>query len=401
MKRLLVLLFGILLHNFSMAQLVVHSARWEVAGGGASCDATRQLTAACNGLRTCRVPVDPASLCGGDPAYGSLKILDINYSCDGVRQAATGFPDGSVASLHCQRRRGNSLLQIRAARWAAMDGAGSCDAYPLLSQACNGKESCEVYVWPRYVCGSDPAFGSVKRLEIDYSCGNRQQNRVGFEDGNFAHLRCSNSAPVQQVYTAPPPKVLHGSNGNSGGSGGLQVMNARWEVVGGGAWCDATPQMARACDGRGACQLPVDGNYLCGGDPAYGKVKRLDIKYMCNGRVQPVVGFQDGSQAILQCGTAVVGGPVVSNPVERQLLQITFARWEVNGGGPWCDALPQMAAACNGRKFCQIAVDPRSLCNGDPAPGRYKTLEVRYTCHGRPGATMGFPDGAQAALRCD
>ncbi|MBI3230112.1 MAG: hypothetical protein HYZ45_08065, partial [Burkholderiales bacterium] len=142
MKRILMLLAGILIHQLAAAQLVVHGARWEVAGGGASCDATRQLAAACDGLRTCRVPVDPASLCGGDPAVGSLKILDIQYSCDGIRQAPIGFPDGSTASLHCQRVHiSKPLLQIRAARWQALDGSGSCDATPLLSRSCNGKQS--------------------------------------------------------------------------------------------------------------------------------------------------------------------------------------------------------------------------------------------------------------------
>ncbi|MBI3229944.1 MAG: hypothetical protein HYZ45_07130 [Burkholderiales bacterium] len=244
-------------------------------------------------------------------------------------------------------------------------------------------------------------MGSLKRLDIDYSCGGRQQNRVGFEDGNFAQLRCGDNAPVVQVYQPPvqtPGPIHHGSHSGGSIKNGLTVVNARWEVVGGGTWCDATPQLAGACDGRTSCQLPVDPKYLCNGDPAVGRQKRLDIKYLCNGNMQPQIGFLDGSQASLQCGGVA---PPVQVPASNQLLQVTFARWEVNGGGPWCDALPQMAAACNGRHFCQVPVDPRNLCSGDPAPGRYKTLEVRYTCRGKPKATMGFPDGSQAALNCE
>lgn len=403
MKQILMLVVGILIHNFSMAQLVVHSARWEIAGGGANCDATRQLTAACNGLRECQIPVNEENLCDGDPAYGIKKVLDIHYSCDGVRQAPAGFPDNSLASLQCRRIHMNKpQLQIRYARWEVREGGAGCDATTNIARACNGKEGCEVYVAPPYVCQRDPAYGQFKRLDVEYSCGGAVQRRLAFEDRTLAQIRCPDRYQNPQHSRQPqhPQQPLHGSNGNSGGSGGLKVINARWEVIGGGPWCDATPQMTRACDGRGQCQLPVEANYLCGGDPAVGRVKRLDIKYMCNGVMQPMVGFQDFAQATLQCGNGPIGGPPATNPVERQLLQVTFARWELNGGGPWCDAISQMAAACNGRRSCQVPVEPRSLCN-DPAPNRYKTLEVRYTCRGRPQSTLGFPDGSQAVLRCD
>lgn len=415
MKRIFALI-GVLacmmVHGLAQAQLSVYSARWEVAGGGAGCDATPQVAGACNGRRHCRLEVNPNNLCGGDPAFGQMKVLDIKYACDGRRQAEVGFPDGSQAVLRCERPRGNApLLQIRSARWIG-DGAGSCDATPKIAQACNGKEKCEVYVDTRYVCGFDPAFGVVKHLDIQYACNGRQQSMASFTDGNLAYLRCDGSAP-NSIYQPPvkgdvpvqqPEPIRHGSHGNSGGNGSyvgtVQILSARWEVIGGGPWCDATPQFGRACNGRSSCQLGVDPYFLCNGDPAPGRLKRVDVKYSCDGRVQPVVGFQDGTQAILRCGNAGVVPPTPPSPPASH-LQITQARWEVNGGGPWCDATPQMAQACNGRRFCQVAVEPRNLCSGDPAPGRYKTLEIRYNCNGRPQSVLGFPDGSQALLRCD
>lgn len=395
----------------ALAQLKVHSARWEVAGGGAACDATAQLSAACNGFRNCNLRVDPANLCNGDPAFGQLKVLDINYSCDGRRQSAIGFADGMMASLRCERpRRGKPVLQIRSARWEVIGGGQACDALPQISAACNGQEACQVYVDPRYVCGVDPAFGKQKRLDIQYSCNGQPQTPLGFVDGSLALLRCdgrsqapgtnhysqSNVAqtyPVRPTVEMPPP-VHHGHNQH------LQILAARWEVIGGGPWCDAAPQLSRSCNGRNYCQIPVDPSNLCNGDPAVGRLKRVDVKYSCNGVVQPVLGFQDGSTISLRCGDGHAVNPA---PVRggAQHLQITSARWEVNGGGAWCDATPQMAGSCNGRQFCQVPVDPRNLCNGDPAPGKYKTLEVRYTCNGRPQSTMGFPDGSQAVLRCE
>ena len=470
MKLIFMLVIGILFHNLSFAQLQVDSARWEVAGGGANCDATGQLAAECDGSQECQIPVDEDFLCTGDPAPGRKKVLDIRYSCDGMRQAPVGFPDQALATLSCRRgHSGNPPLQIHYARWQVRNGGAGCDATGNIARACNGKDGCEVYIAAPYVCKRDPAYGQMKRMEVEYSCAGEVQRRIAFDDNTTARIRCSGSyqvprnaqhtqpsqpsypirtqpsypvaqpsypvaqpsypiaqpsprpvypphiiaqpsprpvmpppvmSPPPQAQPQPMPAPLQGSHGNTGGSGGLKVINARWEVIGGGPWCDATPQLARACDGRGQCQLPVDGNYLCGGDPAAGRGKRLDVKYMCNGVIQQPLGFADFSQAILQCGTGPIGGPPATNPLERQLLQVSFARWEVNGGGPWCDAMAQVAAACNGRRVCQVPVDARSLCS-DPAPGRYKTLELRYTCRGRPQANLGFPDGSQAVLRCD
>jgi hypothetical protein len=63
-----------------------------------------------------------------------------------------------------------------------------------------------------------------------------------------------------------------------------------------------------------------------------------------------------------------------------------------------CDATPAMIAACNGKTFCQVYVDPRYLCP-DPASGEYKSLVVTNSCEGK-SETLSFPDTAQAILRC-
>ncbi|WP_338847525.1 hypothetical protein V8J88_02280 [Massilia sp. W12] len=387
----------------AQAQLQVHSARWEVlAGGNESCDASAQLQRICNGRRFCQVAVTPENLCHGDPAYGKQKVLEIQYSCDGVRQQHSGFPDGAIAALRCERGGNLPRITINSARWEA-PGAGSCDALRQIGRACNGKDICDVFVDQRYVCGSDPAYGVAKQLNIQYSCNGRQQSMLSFGDGQLGQINCRNSqrAPSSPVVSNPPPNraPVHG--------GRLQVQEARWEVVGGGSWCDATRQMSAACDGKSECDVPVAANYLCNGDPAYGKQKRLDVKFTCNGVQMPQLGFFDGGIAQLRCSGSV------SNPTGVQRgshsggshhgsgLYITGARWEVNGGGAWCDATPQMGVACNGRRYCELRVEPRNLCDGDPAPGRYKTLEVRYNCNGRQQSAVGFPDGSMAALRCE
>jgi hypothetical protein len=67
--------------------------------------------------------------------------------------------------------------------------------------------------------------------------------------------------------------------------------------------------------------------------------------------------------------------------------------------GAYCDATPNMAAACNGKEFCQLYVDPRYMCP-DPARGTEKSVIVEYSCDGAPQEKLSFPDTAQALLRC-
>jgi hypothetical protein len=67
--------------------------------------------------------------------------------------------------------------------------------------------------------------------------------------------------------------------------------------------------------------------------------------------------------------------------------------------GQYCDATPNFVAACNGKEFCQLYVDPRYMCP-DPAYGVGKSVVVEYSCNGQPQQSLSFPDTAQALLRC-
>ena len=78
----------------------------------------------------------------------------------------------------------------------------------------------------------------------------------------------------------------------------------------------------------------------------------------------------------------------------------TYGVLDANGAvtNASCDATAAMAAACDGKTFCQVYVDPRYLCP-DPAYGQYKSLIVTNSCEGK-SETLSFPDTAQAVLRC-
>lgn len=79
----------------------------------------------------------------------------------------------------------------------------------------------------------------------------------------------------------------------------------------------------------------------------------------------------------------------------------TFGEINTSGQfiGAFCDATPNMAAACNGKEFCQLYVDPRYMCP-DPAPGKPKSVIVEYRCDGKLQQALSFPETAQALLRC-
>lgn len=83
-------------------------------------------------------------------------------------------------------------------------------------------------------------------------------------------------------------------------------------------------------------------------------------------------------------------------------IHINSATWGVAGGDgrvtDGCDATKQMAQACDGKVFCQVYADNRSLCN-NPS-NKWKVLEVAYTCGGAE-ELLSFPETAQALLRCE
>jgi hypothetical protein len=76
------------------------------------------------------------------------------------------------------------------------------------------------------------------------------------------------------------------------------VVNEQGTLV--GAYCDATPNMAQACNGKEFCQVYVDPRYLCP-DPARNVSKVVIVEHSCNGKPQQALLFPDTAQALLRC----------------------------------------------------------------------------------------------------
>lgn len=271
MKKVLVVLFAFSAAT-AHAQLSIDSARWGLASGP-SCDARAKMAAACNGKEFCQVYVDIRSgLCGSDPAYGRVKSLVVTYRCYGQSQKALSFPDGAQALLRCTK---------------------SASATPTPHSNSNqfGGRIGPNNNQPVY----PPPTARPSKPENPISANPRNQF------GGAIQTDLPRQPGKPPVVAPPRPEPGKPQSVQSTGNN-LQILSATWRVAGGGASCNAKPQMSLACNGKPYCQVYVDvRSGLCGGDPAHGKVKNLEITYSCNGQSRPPLSFPDGAQAALRC----------------------------------------------------------------------------------------------------
>ena len=280
-------------------------------------------------------------------------------------------------------------VQIKHARWGVADARGrvtgpSCNARQQAMQACEGKESCELPA-TNTTLGGEPARGRVKTLELSYACGGEPLVTLNVAEFASASLNCAR-ARRDDVAKARD---------------GMRVQSAVWGLLGPSGRveeprCNATRELARACNGEQACDVPVKNAALCG-DPVVGREKTLEVTYAC-GRDSQTFSYPESSLAALRCE--------LLDDADRNGRAITVlsAWWGRNAGDgiahePACDVTRDVARVCDDKDQCQVSAYSRYLC-GDPAPGKVKLLEISYAC-GRVEKTESFPETAQAILRCD
>jgi hypothetical protein len=133
-------------------------------------------------------------------------------------------------------------IQISRATYGVQPSGPSCDATRQLQQQCNGKEGCQVYVDPRYLC-PDPAYGRLKSVVVVYGCNGRMDTK-SFPDGAQLFLQCSNSggnagSTTQQGNSgAWNPSTGNSGMWNSNGNrpatvGQIPSIAGRWTVSSG------------------------------------------------------------------------------------------------------------------------------------------------------------------------
>src|ERR1700722_9113335 len=80
---------------------------------------------------------------------------------------------------------------------------------------------------------------------------------------------------------------------------GLRMLDAVYGTPERDRLCDATPPLARTCDGRADCVI-VAGNALCG-DPDVGTPKRLFIAFKCGDRPAQTLTIPEAASVRLHC----------------------------------------------------------------------------------------------------
>lgn len=279
-------------------------------------------------------------------------------------------------------------VQIQQARWGVADARGrvtgpSCNARQQAMQACEGRDRCELPATNQTLCG-DPARGRVKTLELSYACAGEPAVSVSVAESASASLNCERARREDHTRRRD----------------GMRIQSAVWGLLGPGGRveaprCDATRELARACNGEQACDVPAKNSALCG-DPIVGREKTLEVTYAC-GRDAQTFSFHEASLAALRCELL----DEAEHPARA--ISIQSAWWGRNTGDgiahePACDVTREVARVCENKDQCQISAYSRYLC-GDPAPGREKLLEITYAC-GRVEKTESFPERTQALLRC-
>jgi hypothetical protein len=97
---------------------------------------------------------------------------------------------------------------------------------------------------------------------------------------------------------------------------GLRMLDAVYGTPERDRLCDATPPLARTCDGRADCVI-VAGNALCG-DPDVGTPKRLFIAFKCGDRPAQTLTIPEAASVMLHCQDAPVASSALRLPASAK-----------------------------------------------------------------------------------
>jgi hypothetical protein len=169
---------------------------------------------------------------------------------------------------------------------------------------------------------------------------------------------------------------------------GVQISYATYGSSCGGAFGNATKDLARNCNGRENCTVEVDRLR----DPAPGCDKEFEVEYICapdiallRKQLPPVTGLKRSLQ--LSCTLE---------------LNIRMATYGANCGALTGNVTDDLARSCNGRSDCNYIVDVDRL--GDPAPRCSKDFVVDYQCAPNPTRwrlELAAEAGLKSLLRLD
>ena len=231
---------------------VILAAFYEAVTGPGSLDVTAQLTAmVAEGNHA--LPITNETF-GGDPAFGTVKQLRVQYQRNGQTGTRT-FAEDSLIVFPADLPSLTSPV-IQSARYESVSGTGFRDVTAtLVSLAQSGPFS---RVVNNTNFGPDPAVNQVKRLRVNYTV-----------DGVAGVKLVAENATFNYPADLPPPIVA-------------VVTNARYEALDGAGSLDVTANLTARAQ-NGTYSLTVN-NTTFGSDPAFNHLKHLRLEYTLNGK---------------------------------------------------------------------------------------------------------------------
>lgn len=131
------------------------------------------------------------------------------------------------------------------------------------------------------------------------------------------------------------------------------------------------------CDGKRSCKIPAKNEMF--GDPCYGVYKYLKVTFMCK-----VPGPQEvaceRSRLKLKCPPAQFIRITYANygRYSKKICPVSTVHYPCKGACRAASSFAKVSGVCNGRRSCSVHATNKVF--GDPCPGVYKYLAVRYTC---------------------
>ncbi|MES2920167.1 MAG: family 78 glycoside hydrolase catalytic domain [Verrucomicrobiota bacterium] len=231
---------------------VILAAFYEAVTGPGSLDVTAQLTAMmAEGNHALSITNETF---GGDPAFGTVKRLRVQYHRNGQTGTKTFAEDSLIVFPADLPSLTNPVIQ--SARYESVSGTGFRDVTAtLVSLAASGPFS---RVVNNANFGPDPAVNQVKRLRVNYTV-----------DGVAGVKLIAENATFNYPADLPPPIAA-------------VVTNARYEALDGAGSLDVTANLTARAQ-NGAYTLTVN-NTTFGSDPAMNHLKRLRLEYTRNGK---------------------------------------------------------------------------------------------------------------------
>ncbi|XP_057292266.1 L-rhamnose-binding lectin CSL3-like [Hydractinia symbiolongicarpus] len=131
------------------------------------------------------------------------------------------------------------------------------------------------------------------------------------------------------------------------------------------------------CNGKRSCKIPAKNEMF--GDPCYGVYKYLKVTFTCK-VPRPQESACERRRLKLECPPAQIIRITYANygRYSKNICPLSTVHYPFKGICRAASSFAKVSDVCNGRRSCSVYASNKVF--GDPCPGVYKYLAVRYTC---------------------